>query len=534
MSKKKPNFIVIMTDQQRADYLGCAGHPFVKTPAIDGLAKGGTRFTRFYVSSPVCMPNRATYMTGRLPAINGARGNGLPLSLQANTFVDLLRSNGYRTALVGKSHLMTMTDHPAMWKPKIGEGLQAPTGDFVEALKPWAPDAKYDQENIANWARDMNWKLELPFYGFERVHLCTGHGDEVGGEYIHWLKKQGKDPDKLAGRKNALEADVTCPQAWRTSMPEELYPTRFIQDHSLKVLDDLARDAKDDPFFLMMSFPDPHHPFTPPGKYWNMYSPDQVKLPTNFYARPDDVGGPVDSAIRLHEEKGYDAERTMTFLKLNERQAKEAIALTCGMITMIDDAIAAVQAKLVALGLDQDTVIVFTADHGDYLGDKSIALKGPLHLNSILNVPFIWSDPTQPTGKICDAISGTIDISSTVLARAGLAGFHGMQGRSLLPEIATGKDHGNGVHLVEEESQRANFGYPGPVKLRSMIAGDWRMTLYEHAPHAEMYNLKSDPDENHNLWNHPDHLKTRAELLERMMRASIHSLDTSPAPRRRA
>ncbi len=534
MSKKRPNFIVIMTDQHRADYLGCAGHPLVKTPAIDSLAARGTRFTRFYVSSPVCMPNRATYMTGRLPAVNGARGNGMPLSLQVNTFVDLLRSKGYRTTLVGKCHLMTMTDHPAMWKPQIPEGLEAPQGDFAEAVKPWAPDSVYDQENEANWARDPDWKLQLPFYGFERVHLCTGHGDQVSGEYLHWLKSKGQDPAKITGPKNALGADVNCPQAWRTAVPEELYPTRYIQEHSLQVLDEHAREHKDDPFFLMMSFPDPHHPFTPPGKYWNMYSPEQVTLPPNFYARPDDIGGPVDSAIHMHEEKGYDPERTMSFLHLNERQAREAIALTCGMITMIDDAVSVVLDRLKTLGMDQETVVVFTADHGDYLGDKGIALKGPLHLNSIVNVPFIWADPAQPVAKTCDAISGTIDISSTVLARAGLAGFHGMQGRSLLPEAATGRDHGPGVHLIDEESQRPNFGYPAPVKLRTMIAGDWRITLYEYAPHCEMYNLKNDPDENHNLWNHPDYLQTRAELLERMVRASIHALDASPAPRRRA
>ena len=104
----------------------------------------------------------------------------------------------------------------------------------------------------------------------------------------------------------------------------------------------------------------------------------------------------------------------------------------------------------------------------------------------------------------------------------------------MLPEVSTGKDHGPGVHLVDEESQRPSFGIPAPVKLRTMIAGHWRITLYEHASHAELYNLKNDPDENHNLWNHPDHQKTKTELLEGMVRASIHSLDASPAPRRRA
>ena len=200
MPRKRPNFIVIITDQQRADYLGCFGHPFLKTPAIDGLAREGTRFTRFYVSSPVCMPNRATFMTGRMPSVNGARGNGHPLSLQANTFVELLRAKGYRTALVGKSHLMTMGPAPALWKPTIPKDLEPPEGDLAEAIKPWASQEAYDQENAERWTNDRNWKLTLPFYGFERVHLCTGHGDQVGGEYEHWLRNKGIDPEKIAGQ----------------------------------------------------------------------------------------------------------------------------------------------------------------------------------------------------------------------------------------------------------------------------------------------------------------------------------------------
>ena len=207
--------------QHRADYLGCAGHPFLKTPAIDSLAARGTRFTRFYVSSPVCTPNRGTYMTGRLPAINGARGNGTTLPLNANTFVDLLRAKGYHTALVGKSHLMTMGPAPALWKRDLADGVEPPEGDFTEAVKPSAPEASYDQENAANWEKNSNWKLSLPFYGFEKVHLCTGHGDQVGGEYVHWLRKKGVDPKKIAGPENAQPSDVGVPQAWRTSVPED-------------------------------------------------------------------------------------------------------------------------------------------------------------------------------------------------------------------------------------------------------------------------------------------------------------------------
>ncbi|HKF13000.1 MAG TPA: sulfatase-like hydrolase/transferase, partial [Xanthobacteraceae bacterium] len=101
---KPPNFILFITDQQRADFLGCYGHPVLRTPHIDSIAAKGTAFDRFYVASPVCMPNRASLMTGRMPSVHGVRSNGSPLPINSNTFVDALRAGGYATALVGKSH----------------------------------------------------------------------------------------------------------------------------------------------------------------------------------------------------------------------------------------------------------------------------------------------------------------------------------------------------------------------------------------------------------------------------------------------
>ncbi len=116
----QPNFLFFITDQHRADYLGCYGHPVLKTPHIDSIAERGTRFTRFYVATPVCMPNRATLMTGRMPSVHGVRSNGSPLSLRSNTFVDALRASGYATALVGKSHLQNFSEFPALLKRAAG------------------------------------------------------------------------------------------------------------------------------------------------------------------------------------------------------------------------------------------------------------------------------------------------------------------------------------------------------------------------------------------------------------------------------
>src|SRR5262245_9575968 len=120
----RPNFLLFITDQHRVDFLGCSGHPVLKTPHIDSMAARGVRFTRFYVATPVCMPNRATLMTGRMPSVHGARSNGIPLPLRSNTFVGLLRASGYSTALVGKSHLQNFGDAPAIQKrppPRPGD-----------------------------------------------------------------------------------------------------------------------------------------------------------------------------------------------------------------------------------------------------------------------------------------------------------------------------------------------------------------------------------------------------------------------------
>ena len=138
----RPNFILFITDQHRADYLGCYGHPVLRTPHIDRIARNGVRFDKFYVSSPQCQSNRSTMMTGRMQSVHGVRGAGIPLPLRSNTFVDLMRANGYETALVGKCHLQNIHD----WTPESADSLHSasPPADpslevclLIESLSVW-------------------------------------------------------------------------------------------------------------------------------------------------------------------------------------------------------------------------------------------------------------------------------------------------------------------------------------------------------------------------------------------------------------
>ena len=228
---RPPNFILFITDQHRADYLGCYGHPLLRTPQIDSIAARGTLFRKFYVASPVCMPNRASLMTGRMPAVHGVRCNGIPLSQDSVTFVDLLRDAGYDTALIGKSHLQ-ITGGAALSKPAAPrDGYREPSAGLRKAVRSDLTGPSYEQEQPAYWAKP-DAHVRTPFYGYGQVEVVTGHGDAVGGDYRSWLR--GKDPKALdlLGPENSLPHDYAVPQAYRTAIPEELYSTAYLAERA--------------------------------------------------------------------------------------------------------------------------------------------------------------------------------------------------------------------------------------------------------------------------------------------------------------
>ncbi|MGR3593353.1 MAG: sulfatase family protein [Limimaricola soesokkakensis] len=521
---KRPNFLFIITDQHRADHLGCYGNGVVNTPHIDGIAARGTRFERFYVANPICMPNRASIMTGRMCSAHGARHNGIPLSRNHTTFVELLRDAGYRTGLIGKSHLQSFTGLPASnaFVPQPGKHVPAP--HLRDAFKDNRHSEAYDLEHVGKWDRPLADRAGGDFYGFEHVEVAADHADQACGDYLLWARSQHPDFDSLTGPENALPDDrIKAPQAWRTAVPEELYSTSWVADRSVAWLEQRARE--DAPFFLQMSFPDPHHPFTPPGRYWDMYDPDRIELPPSF---GKSALKPV-RAMREAMERGTDPRDNQSPFAVTEDEARAIIALTYGMISMVDDAIGRVLARLDALGLAEDTVVIFTSDHGDYMGDHGLMLKLLLHYQSIIRVPFIWSDPQAPRrSEVSDELSSSIDIASTILARAGVQGFNGMQGRDLFgdppPEAV----------IVEEDSQRVMTGFDRPQRVRTMITGRYRMSLRHGEDWSELYDLRTDPDELHNLYDDEAHAATRAQLTETMLRRMVALQDRAPLPAYRA
>lgn len=520
---QRPNFLFFIADQLRADHLGCYGNPVVRTPHIDALAKAGWSADSFFVASPICMPNRATLMTGRMPSVHGVRHNGIPLALNSTTFVDRLRLAGYRTALVGKSHLQNMAGNPATWPPNPAERLE------VEAR---ADDGgRYDQEWGPSWAADSHHDLDLPFYGFDSVDLTINHGDDLQGHYRRWLRAKAPGAEELLGPKNAApapEIELTrIRQAWRTRIPPELHPNAYCAERTIARLESYA--AAGESFFVMCSFADPHHPYTPPGRYWEMYRPDDIELPRSFHTSSNALP-PHVRWLWNEREAGRAVKHTPQLFACTAREAQEAIALNYGLISFIDDCVGQVVARLEALGLADNTVIVFTADHGDYMGDHQLLLKGPIHYRGIVQSPFIWRDPAGPRGKRSAALAGTLDIAPTILKQAGVTFYNGIQGRDLRPMIGGDEQAGEDALLIEEEGQRYGLGLPSRARVRTLITARHRLTLYDGVEWGELYDRIADPDELVNLWDDKSVASLRAELVLRLAKKMIEVSETSPYP----
>ena len=517
MPDSRPSFILFITDQHRADFLGCTGHPVLKTPNIDALAAGGTIWDRFYVSSPVCMPNRASLMTARMPSSHGVRSNGIPLDRRSVTFVDLLRDAGYRTALIGKSHLQNFSGHPpTLPRPSPRPGFHSADGPLAEAFRHDLGGDLYRQETPG---RDDD--LDTPFYGFDHVDLVTGHGDGARGDYRRWLLTREPAAEFLIGRENQLPHDYVCPQAVRTAIPEELYSTSYIAERAEAWLLEHAQDGC--PYFLMVSFPDPHHPFNPPGRFWDMYDPDDMPIPdaygVNNWTPPPHVAGIIDE-----REAGKAELDGMGTIGISEREAREARALTCGMIAMIDEAVGRVRAVAGA----GNAVQIFTTDHGDHLGDHRLLLKGAEQYEQITRVPFIWADPEVPGGDRTDDIGQTHDIGVTILERARIEPAIGMQGRSLLQE------GGRDAAFIQYDHQKENPGIGIGPRVHTIRRGRWRLSLVDGVAWGELYDLEADPGEFRNLWNDPAYSVTRAALVEHLARAEMRTVDRVPFPTGRA
>ncbi|MEM7015736.1 MAG: sulfatase-like hydrolase/transferase [Pseudomonadota bacterium] len=515
-SESAPNILIIMTDQHRPDHTGFGGNNVVQTPNLDALAAKSMRFDRAFVANPICMPNRSSIFTSRMPSLHGTRYNGIALDWRAETFPRLLKNVGYHTAHLGKCHLQNMQIMASMAKKQTDKMAPGDAMHFDHYPAGW------DQyENIFRHAKEC---VEMPedYYGFGEVDLVVAHSDQCGGHYYQWLLDKGIDPATIQGETGALTYDSPSHMTRKTATPEELYPTHYVTEVTTQFLQARAKQPET-PFMAVVSYPDPHHPFTPPGKYFDMYSPADYVMPETFNDKHENSAPHYQKAI---QEGPNGLRRGVNMFAPTEVELREMAAKEYGMISMIDDSIGTILKQLGELGMSDNTIIVFTSDHGDMFGDHGVMLKGAMHYEGCTRVPLLIKVPNQQPG-ICNGLISSLDIGPTLLSLAGLSGFYGMQGIDASGLLSNPEDRIRDEIFIEEDQLNDILRVGTQLRMRTLITEEARLTIYQGYDGIELFDLKNDPHEMENVSNHAT---LRAEMMERMTRALMFSDDIAPKP----
>lgn len=505
----RPNILVIVCDQLRADHTGFGGSSYIRTPNLDRLASGGRSFDRAYVANPICMPNRASLLTGRVPSAHGVVANNSSLAWTTNTFVRCLRAAGYRTALVGKADLQNGMRRDV--EPQVSG--PAPLGDpYDDGWDRWEDPKRYVTEPFAD---------PDDFYGFDYLALTIGHGDMVGGHHLRWALGRGAQREQLAARGagHARKVSDHWWQVYQPWLPEELYSTTFVTEMTIEFIEHAT--AEGSPWFAECSFPDPHHPFTPPGRWFDRHDPADMPVPETFVDDLSGAPGHYERFRRFNQPK-----MLVQMFGPTEEEYRDAAAAEAGAIEMIDDGVGRILAALDRTGAADDTVIVFTADHGEMFGDHGLMLKGMMQYEGCTRVPLVIAGPAVRTAGPTPSLASTLDLAPTLLDIAGVDGYGGMQGVSLTPVLTDPTAAARDAVYVEEDFPQADaFRFPVPSRARTVITQDARLTRYADTGEGELYDLDDDPLERVNRWAEPGSSARRRELTDRLTDALMAHAD---------
>ena len=491
------NVLFIITDQQRADHLGCYGNEMLQTPNIDNIADDGVRFTNAYCANPMCMPNRASLLTGLYPNAHGVRSNGINLPTNIPTITDTLRERGWYTKAIGKMH-------------------------YQFNFPPYKRSSE-SAELISEWIRpktlpEKKQRFEYPYYGFEDVEITLGHGDLVAGDYLEWLEERAP--------KQALEINKRFSKFFEnlmydTPLSTDLYPTTYVKERTIDFLEKYKKGKfGEKPFFLHCSFPDPHHPVCPPGKYFNMFDPDDISLPPNFHDK--------ENLYEHHFLGRYLKDPVFRGALLREstkEEVKKFLSLTYGSISLIDHSIGEILASLNRLGLEDDTMVIYTSDHGDLAGDHGLLLKGPSPYKGILNVPLIWKVPNLTEKGETDSLISSIDIPKTILHLLNIKERRhplDMQGYDFSEVLMDPTRSIRDCCYIEEDEEVTDI----QIRLRHLITDKYKLTVYEGFNKGDLYNLERDPQELNNLWDKEREL--RKELVRRLLQENLKAQSHYP------
>ena len=494
-SRRRPNILWICTDQQRYDTLGAQGNAYVSTPRLDALWRSGTAFTHAHCQSPICTPSRASFLTGTYPSTCHNTRNGNDRFVERFPLVTrLLADAGYDCGLIGKLHLASAYGRI---EPRTDDG--------------------YRYWRYSHGPRD-DWP--------------------VGHDYADWVRQHG-----------AVLGELIKDPA---GVPAPLHQTTWCAERTIEFITEPR--AADTPWLACVNIYDPHPPFNPPQEYRDRYAPAAMPGPlfrdsdltqqerlaaVDFQSRgrpPDDLD--INSPV-IPESPGRDGfvgagaragDRSNLPPHATARDARTLQAAYYAMIELIDDQVGRVLDALRDSGQADDTLVVFTSDHGEMLGDHGLIQKGCRFYEGLVRVPLILAWPgTIREGLVSDALVELTDLAPTLLQAAGAPVPDWMQGRSLLP-LASGAaapQHHRDAVLGEYFDA---LDAPDATRATMYRERRYKLVVYHGHGLGELYDLERDPGEFDNLWDAPAHAALKADLLLDSYAASMRAVD--PGTRR--
>jgi arylsulfatase A-like enzyme len=488
-SQSTTNVLLITSDQHRGDCWGPTQRA-VRTPHLNSLVRRGAHFPNAIAAAPVCQPSRASILTGLLPNSHGVWDNGLDLEadVAGEGLASRLGQRGYLTGLIGKAHFSARLPY-------------APTGSPEDRTSPHDPD----------WVG--------PYMGFEHVELAlSGDLDQpplrppYGQHYERWLyhRSEGDAIERAFSERIVPSSEPA--QTWHSTVPPAWHVSTWCADRTIALLRSAARAQR--PFCVWMSFPDPHHPFDCPEPWSRLYDPQDVDLPPH---RTLDLSGKPwwhEASLGHEPRAATDWARNLrsSFSRVTAQtdlQLASIIANYYGMIALLDHNIGRVLKELELLNLDQRTLVIFTSDHGEWLGDHGLLLKGPMLYEGLLRVGCAIAGPGVPKGVTIDAPISTLDLPATILDVVGQTIPQHWHSRSLMPVINRTEDRQ--YAYVEWDVDPSRCGVP--LSLRTVRTRESKLTIDVRSGDGEMYDLAGDPYELKNLYYSADHAVLRDALL---------------------
>ena len=491
---EQPNILLITSDQQHFSTLG-AVNDRIKTPALDRLCREGTRFDRAYCPNPTCTPTRASIITGMYPSQHGAWSLGTKLFEDVPTIGDMLCRAGYQTSLVGKAHF---------------QPLASKTGMESIECQPTLRD-------LAFWRG-----FHGPWYGFEHVETARMHGTEyhAGGHYAIWMEEKGfanwldyfEDWPPNPEKAERLRGNRHWP------IPEEFHYTHWTGERTIAQIERAHADGK--PFFCWASFHDPHPPYVCPEPWADMYDPEDMVPGTLLPGEHD--ANPEHFAMCLEENPDFRSKwpedpwiHGAQSHRVDPGELKKNMACYYGMTSFMDSEIGKVLGKLDELGMAEDTIVVFSTDHGHFLGQHGLNHKCIHHYEDLIRVPYIVRWPgVVPAGKVSRDIQNLVDLAPTFAAAAGLD----------IPGVMTGVDQREtwaGGNAARAFSVTENHHGLNHFHMRSYVNRRYKITVYRGMKDGELFDLEEDPDERRNLWRDPAATELKAALLLEFMQATL-------------